>query len=89
MNDSIIVCSQPFLEFSLEPFGYCHVISFLHPSDENIDVELVEEEPPFLRGRTKHTMNLSPVKIVKVCCHCPHLSVHPSDNSNLHAALSK
>ncbi|XP_076154498.1 ATP-dependent RNA helicase DHX8-like [Alosa pseudoharengus] len=33
--------------------------------DENLDVELVEEEPPFLRGRTKFTMNLSPVKIVK------------------------
>ncbi|XP_062382416.1 ATP-dependent RNA helicase DHX8-like [Sardina pilchardus] len=33
--------------------------------DENLDVELVEEEPPFLRGRTKHTINLSPVKIVK------------------------
>ncbi|XP_062299033.1 ATP-dependent RNA helicase DHX8-like [Scomber scombrus] len=33
--------------------------------DEEIEVDLVEEEPPFLRGQTKWTMNLSPVKIVK------------------------
>ncbi|KAK0141536.1 ATP-dependent RNA helicase DHX8 [Merluccius polli] len=33
--------------------------------DEDLDVDLVEEEPPFLRGQTKWTMNLSPVKIVK------------------------
>ncbi|XP_053197870.1 ATP-dependent RNA helicase DHX8-like [Scomber japonicus] len=33
--------------------------------DEEIEVDLVEEEPPFLRGQTKFTMNLSPVKIVK------------------------
>ncbi|KAM7370466.1 hypothetical protein PAMP_010013 [Pampus punctatissimus] len=33
--------------------------------DEEIEVDLVEEEPPFLRGQTKWTMNMSPVKIVK------------------------
>lgn len=49
----------------------CDVFFFSPSPDENIDVELVEEEPPFLRGRTKHTMNLSPVKIVKVRCHYP------------------
>ncbi|XP_074518866.1 ATP-dependent RNA helicase DHX8-like [Halichoeres trimaculatus] len=33
--------------------------------DEDLDIDLVEEEPPFLRGQTKYTMNMSPVKIVK------------------------
>ncbi|XP_070707683.1 ATP-dependent RNA helicase DHX8-like [Pempheris klunzingeri] len=33
--------------------------------DEEMDIDLVEEEPPFLRGQTKWTANLSPVKIVK------------------------
>ncbi len=35
-------------------------------SDEDLEIDLVEEEPPFLRGQTKWSMNLSPVKIVKV-----------------------
>ncbi|KAM6951415.1 ATP-dependent RNA helicase DHX8-like isoform 1-T1 [Aplochiton taeniatus] len=33
--------------------------------DEDLEIDLVEDEPPFLRGQTKYTMNLSPVKIVK------------------------
>ncbi|KAI3364932.1 hypothetical protein L3Q82_001112 [Scortum barcoo] len=33
--------------------------------DEEIEIDLVEEEPPFLRGQTKWSMNMSPVKIVK------------------------
>ncbi|XP_071783317.2 ATP-dependent RNA helicase DHX8-like isoform X1 [Centroberyx gerrardi] len=33
--------------------------------DEDMEIDLVEEEPPFLRGQTKFTMNMSPVKIVK------------------------
>ncbi|XP_034563460.1 ATP-dependent RNA helicase DHX8-like [Notolabrus celidotus] len=33
--------------------------------DEDLDVDLVEEEPPFLRGQTKFSTNMSPVKIVK------------------------
>lgn len=40
-------------------------------SDEDLEIELVEEEPPFLRGHTKQSMDMSPVKIVKVrhgCC---------------------
>ena len=36
-------------------------------SDDEVEVELVDEEPPFLRGQTKLTVNVSPVKIVKVC----------------------
>ncbi len=35
-------------------------------SDEDVEVDLVEEEPAFLRGQTKQTLQLSPVKIVKV-----------------------
>lgn len=35
-------------------------------TDEDLEIELVEEEPPFLRGHTKQSMDMSPVKIVKV-----------------------
>ena len=35
-------------------------------SDEDIEVELVDEEPWFLRGQTKYSVSHSPVKIVKV-----------------------
>lgn len=38
-----------------------------HYTDEELEIDLVEEEPPFLRGQTKWSMNMSPVKIVKVC----------------------
>lgn len=41
-------------------------------TDQEIEVDLVEEEPPFLRGQSKWTMNMSPVKIVKV--HYTHVS---------------
>ncbi|KAJ3731962.1 P-loop containing nucleoside triphosphate hydrolase protein [Lentinula guzmanii] len=33
--------------------------------EEELDVELREDEPPFLAGQTKRTLELSPVKIVK------------------------
>ncbi|XP_029312987.1 ATP-dependent RNA helicase DHX8-like [Cottoperca gobio] len=33
--------------------------------DQELEIDLVEEEPPFLRGQTKWSTNLSPVKIVK------------------------
>lgn len=33
--------------------------------EEELDVEIREDEPPFLAGQTKQTLNLSPVKIVK------------------------
>lgn len=35
-------------------------------AEEEIDVEIREEEPPFLRGQTTKTLDLSPVKVVKV-----------------------
>ncbi|PPQ64071.1 hypothetical protein CVT24_008884 [Panaeolus cyanescens] len=33
--------------------------------EEEVDVEIREEEPPFLAGQTKRTLDLSPVKVVK------------------------
>lgn len=33
--------------------------------EEELDVEVREDEPRFLAGQTKHSLNLSPVKIVK------------------------
>lgn len=33
--------------------------------EEELDIEIREEEPPFLAGQTKRTLDLSPVKIVK------------------------
>lgn len=38
--------------------------------DEDLEIELVEEEPPFLRGHTKQSMDMSPIKIVKVMVSC-------------------
>ncbi|KAJ2964756.1 hypothetical protein NQZ79_g275 [Umbelopsis isabellina] len=35
-------------------------------TEEDMDVEIREEEPPFLQGQTKQTLQLSPVKVVKV-----------------------
>ncbi|CEP19049.1 hypothetical protein [Parasitella parasitica] len=35
-------------------------------TEEEIDVEVREEEPPFLKGQTKQTLDLSPVKVVKI-----------------------
>lgn len=38
----------------------------LEESDgEDIEIELVEDEPEFLRGYGKHEMDLEPVKVVK------------------------
>ena len=35
-------------------------------SDDDVEIEMVEEEPVFLRGQTKVSVQHSPVKIVKV-----------------------
>ena len=35
-------------------------------SDDDVEIELVEDEPVFLRGQTKVSIQHSPVKIVKV-----------------------
>jgi len=41
--------------------------SVLCVADEDIEIELVEEEPPFLKGRGRRAgMDLSPIRIVKV-----------------------
>lgn len=37
-------------------------------TDEDIEIELVEEEPPFLKGHGRAGMDLSPIRIVKVPC---------------------
>ncbi|CAI2182318.1 9674_t:CDS:10 [Funneliformis geosporum] len=34
-------------------------------TEEELDIEIMEDEPPFLRGQTKHTVQLSPIKVVK------------------------
>lgn len=33
--------------------------------EEDIDIEVKDEEPPFLAGQTKHSLELSPIRIVK------------------------
>ncbi|XP_035514791.1 ATP-dependent RNA helicase DHX8-like [Morone saxatilis] len=33
--------------------------------DDEVEIDLVEDEPPFLMGQTKYSTNMSPVKIVK------------------------
>lgn len=35
-------------------------------ADDDVEIELVEEEPPFLKGHGRIGFDLSPVKIVKV-----------------------
>ena len=46
-------------------------------SDEDVEIDIVEEEPPFLRGQTKQSLQMSPVKIVKVCMYvCMYVCVH-------------
>lgn len=41
-------------------------INNLEESDgEDIEIELVEDEPAFLRGYGKQSVNLEPVKVVK------------------------
>ncbi|PVV04493.1 hypothetical protein BB560_001013, partial [Smittium megazygosporum] len=34
-------------------------------TEEELDIELREEEPAFLKGQTQHTLQLSPIKVVK------------------------
>lgn len=42
------------------------IIMTLFLTDEDIEIEIVDEEPAFLRGQTKLSVSMSPVKIVKV-----------------------
>ena len=35
-------------------------------ADEDVEIEMVEEEPAFLKGHGRTALDLSPVKIVKV-----------------------
>ena len=45
-----------------------HALFLCHSTDEDIEIELVEEEPPFLKGHGRAGMDLSPIRIVKVHC---------------------
>lgn len=47
-------------------FCFWLILLFGELLDEDLEIELVEEEPPFLRGHTKQSMDMSPIKIVKV-----------------------
>ena len=42
-------------------------VGLLHVEDDNddIDVEIKQSEPLFLKGQTKHSLQLSPIKIIK------------------------
>lgn len=40
--------------------------------DQELEIDLVDDEPPFLRGQTKWSANMSPVRIVKVCLFLSH-----------------
>lgn len=42
------------------------IIMTLFLTDEDIEIEIVDEEPAFLRGQTKLSVSMSPVKIAKV-----------------------
>jgi ATP-dependent RNA helicase DHX8/PRP22 len=33
--------------------------------EEDVDIEVREEEPPFLVGQTKQSLELSPIRVVK------------------------
>jgi len=56
---SSVLCSLLLCEMSY--------IGFLwYFADEDIEIELVEEEPPFLKGHGRAGMDLSPIRIVKV-----------------------
>ncbi|TFK26639.1 P-loop containing nucleoside triphosphate hydrolase protein [Coprinopsis marcescibilis] len=62
---------QLFSSGALDPADYPELEEDLHnPAvqaevEEELDVEVREDEPPFLAGQTKRTLDLSPVKVVK------------------------
>lgn len=37
----------------------------MHEDELDIDIEVREEEPPFLAGQTKQSLELSPIRVVK------------------------
>lgn len=48
-------------------------------SDEDVEIEMVEEEPPFLKGCGRVGLDLSPVKIVKKSRWFTFTSSHDAD----------
>ncbi len=53
-------------------------------SDEDVEIEMVEEEPAFLRGQTKVSIHHSPVKIVKVRAASMHTHTHTRTHVHVH-----
>ena len=55
----------------LNPKDYPHInddddgIMNYEEREEELDIEIIEEEPSFLRGQTKQSVQLSPMKVVK------------------------
>ena len=45
--------------------AFCCCFSPVRFSDVEVEIELVEDEAPFLSGQTKMSISMSPVKIVK------------------------
>ena len=62
------------------------IIIMIPVTDQDVEIDLVEEEPPFLKGQTKWTLNMSPVKIVKVNVWCGYMYAH--DHNNRHFKVS-
>ncbi|XP_061787707.1 ATP-dependent RNA helicase DHX8-like [Nerophis lumbriciformis] len=57
-----VLAKEEFPEFD-EETGILPVID--DEEDEDVEIDLVEDEPPFLHGQTKWSTSMSPVKIVK------------------------
>ena len=45
--------------------------------EEDVDIEVREEEPPFLAGQTKQSLELSPIRVIKA----PDGSLRPATGS--------
>ena len=56
-------------------------------SDEDVEIDLVEEEPAFLRGQTKQSLQISPVKIVKVSSQGELILVKCGSDLHIHSAV--
>jgi len=41
------------------------VLANIDEAEEDVEIELNEDEAPFLKGQSSHTLNFSPIRIVK------------------------
>jgi len=62
-------CSQVYVNYKyVYKIYFCVLLGALAPEDdeeEDVEIELVEDEPPFLQGHGRLLHDLSPVRIVK------------------------